>query len=122
MRQSSFGNLRGISNTPPTLGVPGAANPRLSAATGISMARPGLYADGGPSRGSTTSFDFQRGNMGPDDNAIVDAIQAVLREVDLDTVTKKHVRAMVEQKLQTTLSPDRKAYMDKQIDNELANM
>jgi chitin synthase len=115
--RQSIGNLRGMSNTPPTLGV----NPRMSTATGLSLGRPGLqHSDTG--RGSTGSFDFQRGNIGPDDVAIIDAIQAVLREVDLDTVTKKQVRALVEQRLQTELVGERRTFMDRQIDNELANM
>ncbi|KAK4454375.1 chitin synthase 6 [Podospora aff. communis PSN243] len=115
--RQSIGNLRGMSNTPPTLGV----NPRMSTATGLSLGRPGLqHSDTG--RGSTSSFDFQRGNIGPDDVAIIDAIQAVLREVDLDTVTKKQVRALVEQRLQTELVGERRTFMDRQIDNELANM
>lgn len=71
---------------------------------------------------STVSFDFQRGNVGPDDGVITDAIQAVLREVDLDTVTKKQVRALVEQRLQTELVGERRTFMDRQIDIELANM
>lgn len=71
---------------------------------------------------STLSFDFQRGNAGPDDLAITDAIRAVLREVDLDTVTKKQVRALVEQRLQTELVGERRTFMDPQTDNELANM
>jgi chitin synthase len=68
------------------------------------------------------SFDFQRGTAGPDDGMIVEAIQATLREVDLDTVTKKQVRALVEQRLQTELAGERRTFMDRQIDNELANM
>ena len=71
---------------------------------------------------SVASFDFQRGNMGPDDGMIIDAIQAVLRECDLDSVTKKQLRAMVEQRLQTELVGERRTFMDRQIDNELANM
>ena len=71
---------------------------------------------------SVMSFDFQRGTAGPDDGMIVEAIQAVLREVDLDTVTKKQVRALVEQRLQTELTGERRTFMDRQIDNELANM
>lgn len=57
-----------------------------------------------------------------DDGSIIEAIQAVLREVDLDTVTKKQVRALVEQRLQTELTGERRTFMDRQIDNELANM
>ncbi|KAL2754527.1 glycosyltransferase family 2 protein [Sodiomyces alcalophilus JCM 7366] len=72
---------------------------------------------------STGSFDFQRGSgAGPDDGVITEAIQGVLREVDLDTVTKKQVRALVEQRLQTELVGERRTFMDRQIDNELANM
>lgn len=71
---------------------------------------------------STGSFDYQLGRPGPDDGMIVEAIQAVLREVDLDTVTKKQVRALVEQRLQTELVGERRTFMDRQIDNELANM
>jgi len=32
------------------------------------------------------------------------------------------VRALVEQRLQTTLTGDKKAFLDRQIDQELANM
>jgi chitin synthase len=34
-----------------------------------------------------STFDFQRGNSGPDDMMIVEAIQNCLREVDLDNVS-----------------------------------
>ncbi|PHH55524.1 Chitin synthase 6 [Ceratocystis fimbriata CBS 114723] len=71
---------------------------------------------------SPSAFDFQTGATGPDDLMIVEAIQGVLREVDLDTVTKKQVRALVEQRLQTELAGERRAFMDRQIDTELANM
>ncbi|TVY44315.1 Chitin synthase [Lachnellula subtilissima] len=57
-----------------------------------------------------SQFDFQRGNAGPDDMMIVEAIQACLREVDLDTVTKKQVRALVEQRLQTELVGERRTF------------
>ncbi|KAG7144883.1 hypothetical protein HYQ46_006368 [Verticillium longisporum] len=43
-------------------------------------------------------------------------------EVDLDTVTKKQVRALVEQRLQSELVGERRTFMDRQIDHELANM
>jgi chitin synthase len=77
---------------------------------------------GGEGMQSTSSFDFQRGNAGPGDMAITDTIQTVLREVDLDTVTKKQVRALVEQRLQTELVGERRTFMDRQIDRELENM
>ncbi|RFU32898.1 hypothetical protein B7463_g3461, partial [Scytalidium lignicola] len=69
-----------------------------------------------------SGFDFQRSTNGPDDAVIMDAIRACLREVDLDNVTKKQVRALVEQRLQTELIGERKAFLDRGIDNELANM
>lgn len=57
-----------------------------------------------------------------DDFEITNAIRACLQEVDLDTVTKKQVRSLVEQNLGTTLSGERREFMDKQIDTELENM
>ncbi|KUJ16520.1 uncharacterized protein LY89DRAFT_734620 [Mollisia scopiformis] len=69
-----------------------------------------------------STFDFQRGNQGPDDGMIVEAIQSCLREVDLDNVTKKQVRALVEQRLQTELVGERRTFLDRMIDAELANM
>ncbi|KAI9844600.1 MAG: hypothetical protein M1837_005452 [Sclerophora amabilis] len=69
-----------------------------------------------------STFDFQRGAAGPDDSTITETIQTCLREVDLDNVTKKQVRVLVEQRLQTELSGDRRAFLDRQIDAELANM
>jgi chitin synthase len=68
------------------------------------------------------TFDFQRGNQGPDDSMIIEAIQTCLREVDLDSVTKKQVRALVEQRLQTELVGERRTFLDRMIDTELANM
>jgi len=69
-----------------------------------------------------STFDFQRGNQGPDDGMIVEAIQTCLREVDLDSVTKKQVRALVEQRLQTELVGEKRTFLDRMIDTELANM
>ncbi|KAL2200328.1 glycosyltransferase family 2 protein [Corynascus similis CBS 632.67] len=113
---SSATNLRGLSGTPPsTLGVPTGAASRLSMAS-ASPSRLGLHSDL-----STGSFGGPGGGV-VDDAAIIEAIQSVLREVDLDTVTKKQVRALVEQRLQTELTGERRTFMDRQIDNELANM
>jgi chitin synthase len=69
-----------------------------------------------------STFDFQRGNSGPDDMMIVEAIRSCLGEVDLDNVTKKQVRALVEQRLQTELVGERRTFLDRMIDTELANM
>lgn len=113
--------MRSMSNTPPALGPGGMVNPRLSTATGMSLGIPG-HRPGMSHSESSPSFDFQRSTPGPDDQMIIEAIQGVLREVDLDTVTKKQVRALVEQRLQTELVGERRTFMDRQIDNELANM
>ncbi|KLJ10704.1 chitin synthase [Blastomyces silverae] len=77
----------------------------------------------GMTRPVSTMVDFRTPpSLGPDEAAITEAIQNCLSEVDLDTVTKKQVRALVEQRLQTTLTGDKKAFLDRQIDTELANM
>lgn len=60
---------------------------------------------------------------GPSNEAIVQAIREVLNEVDLDSVTKKQVRALVEQRLQAEVpAGDRRTFLDRAIDSELANM
>ncbi|KAL1843362.1 hypothetical protein VTJ49DRAFT_1949 [Mycothermus thermophilus] len=111
-RASLAPGLRGMSGTPPTLGIPtSASNTRLSVA-GLpqSQSRLSLHPDMGT------------GSLAVDDAAIIEAIQSVLREVDLDSVTKKQVRVLVEQRLQTELVGERRTFMDRQIDFELANM
>lgn len=112
-QRPSVGNLRSTSNLSPGLG----AN-RSGTALGFNGARSPL-PDG---MRSQSSFDFQHGHSGPNDMAIIECIQAVLNEVDLDTVTKKQVRALVEQRLQTELVGERRTFMDRQIDRELESM
>jgi len=70
--------------------------------------------------GSTANF--QNLVQGPNDAMIVEAIQACLREVDMDNVTKKQLKALTEQRLQTQLSGERRTFLDQAIDHELANM
>lgn len=116
--RGSMMNLRGQANMTPLPGMPG--NNRASSAMGYAG---GHRSPMGPDAlQSTTSFDFQRGHVGADDTAIVEAIQSVLQDIDLDTVTKKQVRALVEQRLQTELVGERRTFMDRQIDRELENM
>ena len=115
--RASTMNLRSQGNMTPG---PGMAGNRASSAMGFGGGR--RTPLGADAMQSTPTFDFQRGNVGADDTAIVEAIQAVLREVDLDTVTKKQVRALVEQRLQTELVGERRTFMDRQIDRELENM
>jgi chitin synthase len=119
----SMTNLRMSMNPSPGPALGAAATPRASTVFGYAGGnRPPLGTHTESGHMSTLSFDFQRGNAGPDDMVITEAIQSVLREVDLDTVTKKQVRALVEQRLQTELAGERRTFMDRQIDNELANM
>lgn len=91
----------------------------------IAMQSPPLRQSRSPlgyaSRPAST-IDFSRAYSGPDDNTIAEAVRSCLTEVDLDNVTKKQVRALVEQRLQTELTGEKKVFLDRQIDTELANM
>lgn len=72
-----------------------------------------------------STIDFRSGMLGPgvvDDAAIQEAVRDCLGEVNLDNVTKKQVRALVEQRLQTEMSGEKKAFLDGEIDDQLANM
>ncbi|CAD0020790.1 unnamed protein product [Aureobasidium pullulans] len=60
--------------------------------------------------------------QGVTDGQIVDAVRDCLREVDLDNVTKKQLKVLTEQRLQVQLDPQKRAFLDQQIDFELANM
>jgi chitin synthase len=60
--------------------------------------------------------------QGVTDAQIVDAVRDCLREVDLDTVTKKQLKVLTEQRLHMQLDPQKRAFLDQQIDFELANM
>ncbi|KAF4975950.1 hypothetical protein FZEAL_7330 [Fusarium zealandicum] len=114
-QRPSVNNLRGQANLSPAMG----GQSRSGTALGFNGGSRSPMPD--PMR-SQSSFDFQQGHGGPTDMAIVDSIRSVLVEVDLDTVTKKQVRALVEQRLQTELVGERRTFMDRQIDHELENM
>ncbi|PNS21059.1 hypothetical protein CAC42_3396 [Sphaceloma murrayae] len=60
--------------------------------------------------------------QGPSERDVTEAIQQCLRDVDLDNVTKKQLKALTEQRLQCQLSPEMRGFLDRQIDAELANM
>ena len=131
-RHMSMGN--GSARSHPSSPYQGGAGVPFSASRPSLLGMPS--ADGNPFSNPSTPYrqstvprpvssmiDFRTAaNAGPDDQAIVEAIQACLGEVDLDSVTKKQVRALVEQRLQTELVGERKAFLDRAIDNELANM
>jgi len=71
---------------------------------------------------STNNLSAFQTGPGPNNEAIAQAIRECLGEVDMDSVTKKQLKALAEQKLQCQLSGDRRAFLDSQIDFELANM
>jgi chitin synthase len=112
----SVSNLRGQANLSPAAG---GGHSRSGTALGFNGGSRSPMPD---AMRSQSSFDFQHSHGGPTDMAIVESIRSVLCEVDLDTVTKKQVRALVEQRLQTELVGERRTFMDRQIDHELENM
>jgi chitin synthase len=61
-------------------------------------------------------------SQSPSNESTANAIRECLAEVDLDTVTKKQLKALVEQKLQSQLVGDKIIFLDNQIDFESANM
>ena len=130
-RQTSMGNVsdRPYQGSPyqSGLGLPfSASRPSL---VGVSsdnlLAPPYRRTDsyGGMASRPVSTIDFRTAAAaGPSDQAIIEAIQSCLSEVDLDNVTKKQVRALVEQRLHTELVGAKKAFLDKAIDHELATM
>jgi chitin synthase len=103
------------------LGAAGRASPDKRATIGYTGgARPPLQSPGLDNNFS--QVDFTTAARGPSDEMIVEAIRACLGDVDLDTVTKKQVRALVEQRLATEIGGERRTFLDRMIDAELANM
>lgn len=96
------------------------------------MQSPPLYQNRGPSplgqqygsRPGSVHPNHLSGfqTQGPTNEAISMAIRECLSEVDLDSVTKKQLKALAEQKLQCQLVGEKRAFLDQQIDSELANM
>jgi chitin synthase len=87
-----------------------------------SASRPSLLHFDTDRRASTMDFRTIQGS-GPSDEMILDAIRTVLAEVDLDSVTKKQVRALVEQRLQCEVpAGERRGFLDRAIDETLASM
>jgi chitin synthase len=61
-------------------------------------------------------------SKGPSDADIVMAVRDCLAEVDIERVTKKHVVALAELKLQCQLQGERKNFLSATIDRELESM
>ena len=88
------------------MGFGGPANNRASA-----MSRP------------MSNVNFMDGpSKGPTDAEIQSAVVQILGGVDLDAMSKKQLKALVEQKLQTQLQGERRNFLDKCIDEELSAM
>jgi chitin synthase len=100
-------NLLGAAHSNPS-------QPRLRSPLGGPM--------GGPSRPVSTVNFMDGPKTGPSDEDIVFTLRELLKTVNLDTVTKKQLKVLTEQRLQTQLQGERKAYLDQMIDIELANM
>lgn len=107
-QRPNMGGFQSSDNLMATQGTPPINRGRSP--LGFSASRPG------------STVNFQNMMNGPTDAMIIEAIQACLREVDMDTVTKKQLKALTEQRLQTQLSGERRTFLDHQIDHELANM
>ncbi|KAK6346733.1 hypothetical protein TWF696_006845 [Orbilia brochopaga] len=107
-------------------GMPRESNllsPAASPGPAYAMGRgPGAMSGYAGSRPASSVLDFQRGLQGPDDATIIAVVRDCLNAVDLDSVTKKQVRALVEQRLQTELVGERRKFLDAQIDVQLAQM
>ncbi|KAH7155985.1 chitin synthase-domain-containing protein [Dactylonectria macrodidyma] len=58
----------------------------------------------------------------PSHDSILDAIELTLRETDLDTVTKRQVRNIVERRLQTVLDADNLVFFNHELDSQLQKM
>lgn len=110
-----YGHRSGL----PSAGMPSTDNLMALQSPPLRQTRSPL---GYPSSRPMSVVDFRGETRGPDDGAIVEAVQSCLGEVNLDSVTKKQVRALVEQRLQTELTGDKRVFLDRQIDEQLANM
>jgi chitin synthase len=103
------------------------SSPNLLGATHSNPSQPRLRsplggAMGGASRPVSTVNFMDGPKTGPSDEDIVFTLRELLKTVNLDTVTKKQLKVLTEQRLQTQLQGERKIYLDQMIDIELANM
>ncbi|KAI9688069.1 MAG: hypothetical protein M1822_001574 [Bathelium mastoideum] len=133
--RSPYNNSQTTNNPNPhnsTIGLPRSTTPTPSA-LGFALHRPSSTATGGLSAFQTGAYQGvapgtwggDRGGAqqaGPTDAMITEAVRECLREADLDSVTKKQLRALAEQRLQCQLVGERRAALDQVIDVELANM
>ena len=135
-RHQSRDNLMMMQSPSPQIYQQQMPGPRFSSPSQFPYQQQQQYAFGGASRpGSTNPLNLHHQSQnhlsslsgfqtqGPSNEMITHAIRECLNEVDLDSVTKKQLKALTEQKLQCQLvGAERKAFLDEQIDFELANM
>jgi len=95
-------------------------SPPIVGAQGIPRQRSPLGASRPQSTVGLGPNGFQ--TAGVSEREISDAVRECLREVDLDTVTKKQLKALAEQKLQRQLSGDKDKWLGEEIDRQLADM
>jgi len=70
-----------------------------------------------------STINFMDGpKRGPENEEIARAVTECLLEVDLDNMTKKQLKALIEQRLQTQLQGEKKAYLDYCVDEQLKQM
>ncbi|TKA83949.1 hypothetical protein B0A55_00186 [Friedmanniomyces simplex] len=125
-RMMSMGGLSeqqyGQQRSPPLYqqqGFGGGLPPLRTASPGVGGGWP-QSRPGSTNNLATPLSGFQ--TQGPTNEVIGAAIRECLLEVDMDSVTKKQVKALVEQRLQCQLGGEKRGFLDAQIDVELANM
>ena len=84
--------------------------------------QPGISRPGSTNPASHLSGLSGFQTQGPTNEMISAAVGECLNEVDMDSVTKKQLKALTEQKLQCQLVGEKRAFLDAQIDIELASM
>lgn len=105
--------------------------PQIPRATSIAMSDTGPLYQPAPSRPTTNYLDMpipssqspvQLGDfgIGPSDTEIDRAVEDILRDADLNTITKREIRGRLEEQFQTDLS-SRKTTVNAAIDRALAN-
>ena len=101
---------------------PGAASPMPVNRAGRTTPM-GFQSQSRPASSMNLNFRETQSGMGDvSEGMIVEAIQSCVQMVDLDNVTKKQMKALVEQRLGVTLGPEKKTFLDRAIDDVLANM
>ena len=118
-----------MSSSTDNLGLHPNSSPNLRAQrTSVMMnSRPGSQLNLLDARGSSMNLGgpvnfMDAPTAGPTDESIILAVRECLSEVDIEQVTKKHVVALAELKLQCQHTGERKAFLSSTIDRELAAM